>query len=525
MPASRLPTRTLLAALSVAVLTLTTTACSDTGSNGPENSGGPGGTLTTQFAGIPISLNPALGGSGGSAIFTALAYDSLIHQTGDGELIPDLATAWSFDPTNTVLTLTLRQGVKFSDGAPLDAAAVKASLEYFLSAGGGDLRYAGPVASVEAPSADTVVITYKTPYPDGPYYLTQYWGVGQVIGPKGLADPDSLLTATDGTGPYTYSASKSVTNSSYTYEKNPGYFAPEAQQYDSVVVKVIGDPSASLSAVTTGQVSFAGLTPTTAVSAKSSGLKLVTAPFFTWGLTVADHQGTLVPALANPDVRQAMALALDRDALASALGADYNQANGQLTAEGVDGHLDGYGFTQDLAEAKSLMASAGYPDGFTLPVLTENVLDNQTTISQAMAGDLAKIGVKVELVVKNTVPDFIQAALSKQYPVLVWPVIGSTSAQVLANFVQPGVTDPFGTADPTLTALYAQAQAASGADRTAVFEQITKASNEAAWFIPAVSTDNVFAVDADLQNVTASALNPNPLPVSPDPRYAWKSAE
>jgi peptide/nickel transport system substrate-binding protein len=526
MSASRSAVRALLAAASAAALVVGVTACAGSGTPSSGSSTERGGTLTTQFAGIPISLNPALGGSGGSAIFTGLSYDSLIYQTGDGKLIPDLATKWSFNSDNTKLTLTIRKGVTFTDGAKLDAAAVKASLEYFLKAGGGNLRYAGPVDSVSAPSSDTVEIDYKAPYPDGPFYLTQYWSVGQIIGPKGLADPKSLLTKTDGTGPYTYSASSSVANSSYTYLRNKKYFNPDAQQYDKVVVKVIGDPSATLSAATTGQVAFAGANPTTAPNAKSSGLKLVTAPFFTWGLTLADYQGTLAPALTNPDVRQAIALAIDRDALAGALGADYTHPNGQLGAQGIDGYVKGFGFEYDVDKAKSLMSKAGYSDGFTLEVLTENILDNQTTISQAIAGDLAKIGIKVKLVVKNSVPDFIQAALSKKYPALVWPVVGATSAQVVANFIQPGVTDPFGNADPDLTALYQQAQSAtSAADRTAAYEKITKASNAAGWFAPAISTDNIFMISSKLQNVTASAMNPNPMPFSPDAKYAWKTTK
>lgn len=525
MSASRPAARALLAAAAAAALVVGVTACTTPSSKSSSTSGSTsrGGTFTAQFSGVPISLNPALGGSGGSAIYTGLDYDSLVYQTGDGKLIPDLATKWSFNSDNTKLTLTLRKGVKFTDGAALDANAVKASLEYFLKAGGGDLRYAGPVTSVDAPSSDTVVISYSSPYPDAPFYLTQYWSVGQIIGPKGLADPQSLLTSSDGTGQYTYSKSQSVANSSYTYVRNKDYFNPDAQQFDKIVVKVIGDPSATLSAATTGQVAFASATSTTAANAKSSGLKVITAPFFTWGITVADYKGTIVPALANADVRQAMALAIDRKALANALGAKYTQANGQLGAKGIDGYLDGYGFKQDLSKAKSLMAKAGYADGFSVDVLTENVLDNQTTISQALAGDLGKIGIKVHLVVKNTVPDFIQTSLSKKYPVVIWPVVGATSAQVLANFVAPGVTNPFGNTDPALTQLYQQAQAATNAaDRTDIYKKITKASNDAAWFIPAISTDNIYMFNSKLKNVTASALNPNPIPAAPDAAYAWK---
>ncbi|MEO6531942.1 MAG: ABC transporter substrate-binding protein, partial [Pseudolysinimonas sp.] len=441
MSASHSKARKITVAATAALLAVAgLTACSST--SPPAASGARASTLTTQFAGVPISLNPALGGAGGSAIFTSLPYDSLIYQTGDGKLIPDLATKWAMSDGNTKLTLTLRKGVTFTDGAKMDAAAVKASLEYFMKAGGGDARYAGPVSSIGAPSSDTIVISYKSAYPDGPAYLTQYWSVGQIIGPKGLADPKSLLTSSDGTGQYTYSASNSVTGSSYTYLRNKKYFNTDAQQFDKVVVKVIGDPTAVSSALTTGQVDFGSASPNTAASIKAAGLKLVKAPFFTWGLTIADSQGTMVPALKSTEVRQAMALAIDRDALASALGADYTQANGQMGAKGTDGYINGGGVKYDVDEAKSLLAKGGYPDGFELTVLTENILDGQTTISQAIAGDLGKIGIKVNLVVKNSVPDFIQASLSKQYPAVIWPVVGANSAQVVTNFIQPGVTNP-----------------------------------------------------------------------------------
>lgn len=529
MSAVHSPRRKLVFAVATALaLALGVTACSSNAlsSSSSDSAGAKGGTLTTQFAGVPISLNPALGGSGGSAIFTGLPYDSLIYQTGDGKLIPDLATKWALSDGNTKLTLTLRSGVKFTDGATMDADAVKASLEYFLKAGGGNARYAGPIDTITAPSSDTVVITYKAPYPDGPFYLTQYWSVGQIIGPKGLADPKSLLTKSDGTGQYTYSASESVTGSAYTYVKNKNYFNPDAQQYDKVVVKIIGDPSAASSAVTTGQVDFAGASPTTAANAKSAGLALVAAPFFTWGLTVADSSGTLVPQLKSDDVRQAIALAINRDALAKALGADYTHANGQMGAKGTDGYISGYGFEYNVDKAKSLLTKAGYPDGFDLTVLTENVLDSQTTISQAIAGDLGKIGIKVNLVVKNSVPDFIQASLSKQYPALIWPVVGTNSAQVLTNFTKPGVTNPFGNTNASLDDLYNQAQSAtSPSDRTDLYKKITRAANDVAWFAPAISTDNIFAIGKKITNVKASALNPNPLPQAPDAQYAWKAVK
>ncbi len=69
--------------------------------------------LTVQFAGPPISLNPALGGNGGSSVYTALDYDPLIYLTSSGQLVPDLASSWKFvGRFHREFKMTLRQGVK-----------------------------------------------------------------------------------------------------------------------------------------------------------------------------------------------------------------------------------------------------------------------------------------------------------------------------------------------------------------------------------------------------------------------------
>lgn len=518
MPATPRARKLVLAGLAVAVATgLAACAPTDSPTGAPET----GGTLNMQFTGVPISLDPALGGAGGSAVFTSLPYEPLIYQTADGTLIPDLATDWLFNDDNTVLTLTLRDGVEFVDGSTFDSAAVKGSLEYFQGAGGGNARYAGPIASIDTPDAQTVVITYSAPYPDGPYYMTQFWGPGEIISPEGVADPEALLTESHGAGQYIYSAADSVAGSEYVYTRNDNYWNPDAQQWDAIHVKVIGDPSAVLSAIQTDQISFSSGAATTADAASSSGLDIVTGAFFNWGLTLADSEGTMVPALKDQRVRQAIAMAIDRDALANAISPDFAHANGQLGNKGIDGYVDGADWTYDPEAAKSLLAEAGYPDGFELTVLTENILDNQTTISQAIASDLGKIGITVNLEVKNSVPDFIQAALTAQYPALIWPVVGTNTAQVAANFVNPGLTNPFGNDLTELKAVYGQAQSAGTDAREGLYKDITTTSKDLAFFVPVMSTDNIYYVASNLGNVAASALNPNPFPQAPDAQYAW----
>src|SRR5258708_447846 len=91
-----------------------------------ESRGSGGSTLDIQFFSPPLTgLDPAKSGGGLSLIYNSLAYDSLVYQTPQGTLEPDLATGWKWaDASSTTLDLTLRQGVKFSDGTDMTAEGV-----------------------------------------------------------------------------------------------------------------------------------------------------------------------------------------------------------------------------------------------------------------------------------------------------------------------------------------------------------------------------------------------------------------
>ena len=498
-------------------------ACS--ASDEPDTSGGRGEQLTTQFPGVPISLNPALAGTGGSTVFTLLGYDPLIYMTGEGELEPDLATSWEFtDDTNTQLELTLREGVEFHGGGTLDADAVVESMNYFLEAGGSAVGNVGPIASVEAEDEDTVLITYDRPFPDGPQRLTQYYLIGMIIGPEGLADPDSLLTSMDGTGQYVYNADESVAESSYVYDRFEGYFEPDAQQYERITVQIIGDPNAVLSAATTGQIDFASGSPATAESAAAAGLDVVSAPFFNFGIMVLDREGTITPALADPKVREAIAYAVDRDAIVASIGEEFATPSTQVANPTLPGYIDDFGFDFDMDMAAELMAESGYPDGFTWTILVESILDSRSVIAQSMISRLGDIGIDVELEVAPSVPGLIESAFSQQYSAVLWPITGTKASDFADEQIGPSFTNAFGITDPELADLIAQTATVPEAERAALEERITERSNELAWFIPLVSTQNVYYVSTDVTNVTLSALNPNPMPVGPAAEFAWQPA-
>lgn len=500
------------------------TACSSSGSSSAASSGA-GGTpqkFTMQFVGPPISLNPALAGNGGSSVFTALTYDPLIYLSNDGKLVPDLATSWNYvGDDNTTFELNLRQGVTFTDGTDLTADAVVASMNYFLKAGGSLVSQAGAIDSITAVSPTKVRITYKSPNPDAAMTMTQYGGIGSIIGPKGLADPKSLLTSSDGTGAYVYDNAASVTNNHYDYTKNPHYFAPKAQTFTGVTIRIIPDPQAVLSAAQTGQIQFGGGSISTADTAKGADLKVLSAPFFNWSLILGDTQGAISKPLADPRVRQAIAYALDRKSLANALGGKYASPSGQVLLPHTDGYVDNFGYGFDLAKAKNLMSQAGYANGFDLTILTESLLDKDTTYSQAIAQALGAIGIKVNLHVESTgIGQFIGDALSKQYPAVIFPSAGTDMFQ-LHQQISAGLFNPFGSSDPQLDSILSKAFASTGSDRTSLYQQASRRYNDLAWVVPVFATSNLFYVSPKVSNAGISAVNANPLPEAPTADLAW----
>jgi len=484
--------------------------------------------LNLQFVGSPVSLNPALAATGGSTPYVHLAYDPLIYMDGEGNLVPDLAVSWEFiTDDNTVFEMKLREGVTFASGKPFDANAAKASMDYFLGAGGNMIRQVGPIEKIEAVDETTLRVTYSAPFPNAAMTMTQYYQIGAIIGPDGLADPDSLLTKSDGTGQYIFDAEETITDSVYVYKKNPEYWAPDAQVFEVIKMNVIQDPNAAIAALTTGQVDFAHGGTATAESAKSAGLDIVRAPYYISTLQILDRGGELNPALGDERVRQAIQMAMDRPALiAAASSPDYAVENGQVVNEGAPGWIKGLGEEYDIERAKELLAEAGYPDGFTMVIGTTPAMDPQSILTQAIATNLAEIGITAEIVVESTgLPRLLERSELKELESMVLPVTGYDVAAAVATIRDRPNLNPWGVTDAEIDRLINESMVSSGADRVAILEQLNERANEVVWVAPVFSEDNLYYVAPTITNVKASSGNPNPVPIGPERKYAWQPAE
>lgn len=355
----------------LAVLTaLALTACS--GSGDPSSSGTSGGqpvttTLTLGAQGDITSFDPALANEGMPMPFYQAVYDTLLLREPNGDLSPMLATEWSYNDDNTVLTLELRDDIAFDDGTPFNADAVKANLEHFKAGNGPQASTVASVSEVTAVDDDTVEITLSQPDPAFETSLSN--AAGLMANPASLSSPD-LASTPDGTGPYVLDKNATVTGSQYTYTKREDYWNPDLQKFETVVIKPMADLTSRLNALISGQIDAAALNASTAAQAEGAGLTLVPYQVNWSGLVLADRAGTVVPALADVRVRQAFNYAIDGDQILEELNGGLGDPTTQVFNPQTNAYVEELddAYPYDPEKAKELLAEAGYADGFDVDI-------------------------------------------------------------------------------------------------------------------------------------------------------------
>jgi ABC-type transport system substrate-binding protein len=469
-----------------------------------------GDVLTVAELSTPDGLDPVK--IQGNADFTALAYDSLLYLTSDGVVKPMLAESWKMSNGNKQMDITLRAGVKFSDGTALDAAAVKASLDYARDAGGAQASYLAG-STIEATGALTVTIKLTDPDPILPYMLTQNWGIGSVICPAALKDPKTIDAqhASCGAGPYVFDPAQTVAGDTYTYTANPTYYDATRQHFKKIVIKVMADEQAAVNGATTGQIDMYKGSYSGVEAAKTAGLQVVGVPTIAVGLLLLDRNGTIAKPLADVKVRQAIEYAIDREAVTTALKTGGGPAY-ETVPEGADGYStkDAKLYAYNIDKAKELLAAAGYANGFEMEVLAPTFA-GFGTMAEAIQGQLAKVGITLKLVPVTDGPAWIGGIMSKKTPASGGPVQANPMYIQAREWLPNSMPfNPFNCSDEQLNTLYAQAAAADDAARAAIDVQIEEYILENALWVPVSWTPIEFFGVAKIGGLAVSAGNPTP---------------
>ncbi|MFJ6693145.1 ABC transporter substrate-binding protein [Streptomyces sp. NPDC091294] len=456
--------------------------------------------MTQDIQGWDPVNQPSYQGWGASAV-----YDSPFRCDALGKPHAAAAKTWTFKSDNTGVTFKLRPGMKFSDGTPVDSAAVQASIKYAATHGASTARFSG--MKVSTPDDLTVVISTKA----NPLLTARLCDL-KIASPDYLAS-DNRNKAPVGSGPYTLDASATTGGSVYTFVKNDSYWDTKTFPYKKLVVKVITSETATINALKTGQIDGSLITQATYSQAKASGLKIHTQPSEVARLLLTDHLGKKIPALGNVDVRRAMNMVFDKEAMAKNLFRGLATPTAQIFRPGSAAYVkdlkDPYPY--DVEAAKALMKKAGYANGFTLeiPYMQGQNLDSLMPVVKQQLGLL---NIKVKQVTLSG-PNAISELLSGKYPVPMW-VLGNygDSRLDIGDYIQPdGIWNVMHQSDPTVAKLWQKILTDDPQQTVKDQQAVNRYVVDQAWFVPLVSTGTIYAYSSklDIPKVTdPSGLHP-----------------
>jgi peptide/nickel transport system substrate-binding protein len=233
--------------------------------------------------------------------------------------------------------------------------------------------------------------------------------------------------------------------------------------------------------------------------AKSAGLTVNTVPGEWQGIILQDRAGTITPALGDVKVRQAINYALDRESILKTFYNGYGQVSTQTFNPASDAWVDSLNkeYPYDPEKAKQLLAEAGYPDGFTLPLSYSEGF--QTPLIPILSQYLADVGITLKPV---SVASFSNGGLDTLVGQPSFVLSFSTNipawTDVLNKLTPTSLWNHFGYTDDTVTKYLTEIPKASGDDQKKLYQEFNTYIVEQAWFAPIATLDNIYLSSPDI---------------------------
>jgi peptide/nickel transport system substrate-binding protein len=479
----------------------TTPAPEDTAAETPEQAAGPAGTLRYGFQSRFLTWDPHQ--EQRPIVLTGynLVYDALLAEDIDGSLMPGLATEWN--QTLDMVELTLREGVVFHDGTPFDAEVAQANLERARDEGAPPIaQQLASIESVEVLDTYQLRLNLAAPTPDLLYNLARSAGM--------MMSPDAFETAATqpvGTGPWAFNAEESTADVAYVFDVFPDFWEPQQQGLERVVLQILPDPAARLSALRSGDIHATAFLPVEDFATlEDEGFTLITNDAVYMGLHLFDREGTIAPELADERVRRAISHALDREPLVDVLSSGYGEPVTQRFQAGQYGHAaDIADLGYDPERARALLAEA---EAETLE-LSIPALGTAESEILAIAGLLQEVGItlNIETIAPGTL---IQEASSGNWAIAYLPINEPHVSTYIANRVQAnGFLNPFGVEDPELEALIDEARQLPAAEAEPLWAELARETAEQGIIVHLTAIPSLIFAAPEVRGGSVGHLQPN----------------
>jgi peptide/nickel transport system substrate-binding protein len=428
--------RTILAVGIVAALAFAPAARAGAATHTSRMSSGPSGSLVVVIPYEPASLDPAVDYDGGGTTYLGAVYDGLLRGVGERQvkIVPDLAISWQQSRDGKTWTFHLRPHVKFHDGSPVDAAAVKFSFERFLKAGQGAAGAFAEIAKIDV--VDPLTVRFHLHYPFSSFFpsLTSLWG-SEIVSPKTVGKTTIAPNGTSylgnhdaGSGPYmlvSYQRRQRIVLKAF-----PSYWGGW-NGHHAANVTIEWPASSSTQRL---ELEQGGIDATDNLSAQDFA-----AVAHEQGIQVVERtaQGirdirlnAVKGALRSALVRQALSYAFDYDGVVRGVFQGHAARMKGIGPVGLENFVPAkHLYPFDLKKARNLLAQAGYAGktlSFTMAYLPDDTQAVQ--MAQIFQADLANIGITTKLqgipiatytqVIQkaSTTPDIWLGGWSMDYP-------------------------------------------------------------------------------------------------------------
>jgi peptide/nickel transport system substrate-binding protein len=463
----------------------------------------PVGTLRIANRIAVNTLNPFDDQTPATFSFYGWTYEGLVRQDTAGEFVPWLAEGWEVSDDSLTITFTLHEGVTFHDGAPFDAAAVKANID-FVKSGPADQvipPVAGQMANVtEVEVIDDLTVAFHLASPSPTPTIT--WlarNSGFMVSPSALGNAAAEPL---GTGPYVFNADESSADLTHlVFDANPNYWRPADVGVEQVQMDVVNDNPTRRQAFEAGQYDVAA--DNLALGPPSVGQQII-GPATIISFTVIDWQGAVIPELANRDIRCAMAQAMNREGIVAQLGQTPESVRYQYQGDpGSYAYIDDLDVPAfDIEAAKAAYEAAGGA-GFSFG---NGYLGNTQfeTASVAWAGGLNELGITIENEALDPPSggEMFGAFLEARYPIQTIPINEPSPLLTLAQRALPdGTLNPSGAVPDGVQELVESALAKSPEDAEADVEEAWRIMLEECIWIPSFVLEDGWEVQDSVTGV------------------------
>lgn len=471
----------------------------------------------------PDSIDPHWSTLGAQADALRHIFDTLVDADENLQLKPSLAESWTVIDDVT-WEFRLRDGVTFHDGSPLTAADVKFSIERIPVVTGPMpmTLYTKHVDSVEVVDDLTLRVTTKGTAPALPNDFTRLFVVSENTGMDARNEQFNSGEMAIGTGPYKFVSWEP--KGDLVLERNDEYWG-EPSHWERVMRREISNDAARVAALRSGQVDLINAVPASDYVGFRNDSALDT--FAGDTVYILNVQATVKDELPQPvrvdgrpieenpfkdlRVRQALDYAINREVLVDVVLEGLGTPANQLMPEGFFGYSDEIPERiYDLEMARSLLAEAGYPNGFEFDFACTNVRAGDAVVCEALAQMWSRAGLTVNAqALPGTI--FWPAAQREEYTISLspWGTLTGEAAYTYGAMVHTKAPDRgfgdfnrTGYSNPKFDEVFGQGAVTLDDDeRRQLYEEASFISMEDRALIPTVILQTVWAADAGKFNL------------------------